>query len=285
MESTQDRFEIHIAVAASTPGAVDALSDASGLSRRAVKLAMAKGAVWLTRGAKTQRLRRATRKLREGDELHLYHDTRVLSEMPTEPQLIDDAIAYSVWNKPHGMRSQGSKWGDHCTVARWAEQHLDRPGFVVHRLDRAATGLIVVAHSNSAAAELSRQFREREVKKRYRVWVRGEFSEDAEPLRVEEALDGKPAVSEVTCVRTRDGQSCLDVRIETGRKHQVRRHLAGIGYPIVGDRLYGRGERDGADLQLMAVELGFRCPARQVDVNYRLEESDTRTPPPTDDNT
>ena len=270
MKSPQDRFEIHVDVVESTPGAVDALSDASGLSRRSVKLAMAKGAVWLTRGAKTQRLRRATRKLRRGDELHLYHDARVLAEIPTEPELVDDAVAYSVWNKPHGMRSQGSKWGDHCTVARWAEQHLDRPAFVVHRLDRAATGVIVVAHSRSAAAELSRQFREREVKKRYRVWVHGEFSEDAGALRVEQVLDGKPAVSEVACVLVQDGRSCLDVRIETGRKHQVRRHLAGIGFPIVGDRLYGRGERDGVDLQLMAVELAFRCPARQVGVNYQL---------------
>ena len=66
-------------------------------------------------------------------------------------------------------------------------------------------------------------------------------------------------------------QSLLEARIETGRKHQIRRHLADLGYPVVGDRLYGNGEAGGVDLQLMAFMLAFRCPVSGEKVVYQLE--------------
>ncbi|NOR36869.1 MAG: RNA pseudouridine synthase, partial [Woeseiaceae bacterium] len=126
---------------------------------------MTHGAVWVTRGSNTQRLRRAKRALRVDDEIHLYYNAEILAEVPAEPTLVADVDGYSVWNKPYGLRSQGSKWGDHCTVARWAERNLqpERPAFTVHRLDRAANGLILVAHSKKIAAALSELFRERKV--------------------------------------------------------------------------------------------------------------------------
>ena len=272
MEQPSDRLEQHVVVESPAGNAVDLLQRASGISKQGIKAAMTKGAVWLTRGRNTQRLRRAKRKLRAGDEIHLYYDAKVLGQIPAEPALIADVGGYSVWNKPFGLRSQGSKWGDHCTVTRWAERHLlpERPAFIVHRLDRAASGLILVAHTKTIAAALSELFRMRQVEKRYQAWVAGDFSQQPTPLRVEQPIEAKDAVSEFSFIRLEDGRSLVDVRIETGRKHQIRRHLADSGYPIVGDRLYGDGAKDGLDLQLTAYLLAFRCPIADESVEYRL---------------
>lgn len=272
MSEQTDHIETHVLIESVEDSPVDLLHLSTGLSKQQIKSAMTLGAVWLTRGRNTQRLRRAKRVLRVGDEVHLYYDAKILAETPDEPALIADVGGYSVWQKPYGMRSQGSKWGDHCTVARWAERHLqpERVAFTVHRLDRAANGLILVAHSKTMAAALSELFRNREVEKRYRALVDGDFSQQPNPLRVEVPIDGKEAVSEFTLLRFEGERSIVDVRIETGRKHQIRRHLAGLGHPVIGDRLYGKGEEDGIDLQLTAYLLQFRCPVNDAQVEYRL---------------
>jgi tRNA pseudouridine32 synthase/23S rRNA pseudouridine746 synthase len=274
MNKPIERQEVHVQVESSEDNATDLLHVATGLSKQRIKATMAQGAVWLTRGRKTQRLRRAKRALAKGDEVHLYYDAKILAEAPAEPTLLADEGGYSVWAKPYGMRSQGSKWSDHCTVARWAEQHLqpERPAFIVHRLDRAANGLLLVAHSKSVAAALSALFRERKIEKRYRAVVAGDFSRQPSPIRVTEAIDMKDAVSEISFLQlSADGkQSLVDVRIETGRKHQIRRHLKVLGHPIMGDRLYSTGEADGVDLQLTAYLLAFRCPVNDKDVEFRL---------------
>ncbi len=263
-----------MSVESSRDDAVSLLHQVSGLSRGRIKAAMSKGAAWITRGSQTQRLRRAKRSLRAGDELHLYFNPKVLDEVPSPPTLVADVGEYSVWNKPYGLRSQGSKWGDHCTVGRWAEQHLEpeRPSFVVHRLDRAANGLILIAHTKKAAAALSSLFKQRSVEKRYRAWVAGDFSRAGTPVRVDEPLDGKAATSEFRFVRAADGSSLVDATIETGRKHQVRRHLASLGFPIRGDRLYGDGVNDCVDLQLTAYLLSFRCPVTDEIVEFTLAD-------------
>lgn len=274
MAESTDHMELHVRVESADENAVDLLQRASGLSKQRIKLAMTQGAVWLTRGRNTQRLRRTKRVLRAGDELHLYYDANTLAEVPPEPTLIADVGKYSVWNKPYGLRSQGSKWGDHCTVVRWAERYLhpERPGFTVHRLDRAANGLIIVAHTKKMAAALSELFRKREVEKGYRALVTGDFSKHANPLRVTQPIDGKEAISEFSLLElcNHGKQSLLDVRIETGRKHQIRRHLAELGHAVVGDRLYGTGEEDSVDLQLTAYRLAFHCPVSDERVEYRL---------------
>ena len=274
MSEPTDHIETHVLVELPQDGPVDLLQQASGLSKQRIKLAMTQGAVWVTRGRNTQRLRRAKRALRPGDELHLYYDAKILAEIPAEPTLIADVGAYSVWRKPYGLRSQGSKWGDHCTVVRWAERHLqpERPAYTVHRLDRAANGLILVAHSRRVAAALSALFKKREVEKRYRALVAGDFSWQPNPVRVEQPLDDKEAISEFSLQQLSDdgARSLLDVRIETGRKHQIRRHLAGLGHPVIGDRLYGSGAGDGVDLQLTAYLLAFHCPVNDEPVEYRL---------------
>ncbi len=271
------RIEEHLVVDSAGDTPIDLLCNQTGLSRQKIKQAMQCGAVWRTRARNTRRLRRAKSALRAGDEIHLYYDAGILESIPPEPALVADVGGYSVWFKPYGLRSQGSKWGDHWTLVRWAERHLlpERPGFTVHRLDRAATGLMLVAHSKRVAAALATLFEERSVEKRYRARVKGDFSSQPNPLRVEKSLDGKAAVSEFALSEAgaMGEPSLVDIRIETGRKHQIRRHLAQLNHPVVGDRLYGTGVEDGVDLQLTAYLLAFHCPVKDAPVEYSLPPS------------
>jgi tRNA pseudouridine32 synthase/23S rRNA pseudouridine746 synthase len=249
------------------------LAEATGLAVREIKEAMTKGAVWLSRGRHTRRLRRHKARLQPGDWLHLHYDPAVLAQIPPEPTLIADEQAYSVWHKPYGMRAQGSRWSDHTTLSRWSELHLEpeRPAFIVHRLDRAATGIMLLAHRKGVARQLASLFQKREIEKRYRAMVHGLLRKDGRSLTIDRPIDGKKAVSHVRLIDSAPERklSLLEIRIETGRRHQIRRHLAELGLPILGDRLYGH-EDDEMDLALTAVLLSFRCPVTGLPRAYEL---------------
>lgn len=270
-------LQCHVTVTDDASAALDLLAAESGLSKQRLKQAMHKGALWRGRGKQTQRIRRAD-KLKTGDTLYLYFDEKVLSEEPAEPRLLADEGAYSVWYKPYGMRSQGSKWGDHCALYRWVEVNLkpQRPAFLVHRLDRAATGMILVAHEKKTAAALARLFEQRQIDKRYQAVVAGQFSSVCGPWAKQRTfsaeIDAKAALSHARCLAydAENNRSLLEVSIETGRKHQIRRHLAGAGFPVIGDRLYGDGAEVDLDLQLTACSLAFKCPITGTDKDFHL---------------
>ena len=271
--SALDTFEQEILVIEPDQSAVNLIAAATPLSKQKIKQAMSKGAVWLSQaGAKPHRLRRSKRVLQPGDELTIHYDEQALSTQPEPAKLIKDMGGYSVWVKPYGMFSQGSKWGDHCTIYRWAEQHLEpqRTATLVHRLDRAASGLMLLAHNKKTASALSALFRDRQIDKRYQVIVHGEFPESIWPQVIENELDEKRAKSSIKRLSYAQpsNRSLLEISIETGRKHQIRRHLIGIGFPVVGDRLYGNSE-DQEDLLLVAASLAFHCPLSNQDVRYQ----------------
>ncbi len=270
-------LKIEKSIKVEQPGvtAIELLSNNLDLSKQKIKDAMQKGCIWLSTGKQTRRIRRAKKGLNQGETLHVYYDEQVLGMDPIEPELIADEKDYSVWNKPCRMLSQGSKWGDHCTVSRWAEQHLTphRPAFIVHRLDRAASGLILIAHTKKAAGALSKMFADRKMEKIYHAEVSGRWPFQ-EATTLDTPIDGKIAVSHVTPIKyNRDQASTLlEVTIETGRKHQIRKHLSISGYPIIGDRLYGSLELR-KDLQLTAIKLSFQCPLTGAMRNYQLNKN------------
>lgn len=267
------RFEKHIDVQNSEVTAVQLLAESTELSKQAIKKAMTMGAVWLTRRSNTQRIRRAVKSLKPGDRLHLYYDEAVLSQQPRAAELLADEGAFSVWNKPGGMLSQGSKWGDHCAINRWVEKNTEpqRDAFVVHRLDRAAKGLMIIAHKKKVAAYFSDLFQKREIEKAYEAIVHGKFPE---ALDLDSPVDGKQAISRAKRIEYNadSDQSLVYVSIETGRKHQIRRHLSGAGHPIVGDRLYaGKHELVNVDLCLVSCRLAFVSPVDQEKKTYTLQ--------------
>ena len=235
---------------------------------------MAKGAVTLTRGGKTKRLRRATFALQGGDTLELSYDADVLARVPPVPQLLADERQYSVWVKPPGLLAQGTQEGDHCSLLRIAELQLRRDAFLVHRLDREAAGLMMIAHTPKAAAAFSALFAAQDntarIRKLYRVEVKGHAPEQGE---IALPLDGKAALTRFTRVAVDPARnsSTLDVELVTGRKHQIRRHLAQSGLPVLGDPVYGENNKDARGLQLFAVALEFTCPLSGRARTYRYD--------------
>ena len=148
---------------------------------------------------------------------------------------------------------------------------------IVHRLDANTTGLMVVARSERAYRVLKRAFRDRAVDKRYHALVQGH----PDPLRgtidapiarhpsgdgrFAVVADGRPSVTHYDTIEAFRGASLTEVRLETGRTHQIRVHMAAVRHPCVGDRLYGAdpvlAARLGVSRQwLHAVRLSFAHP-------------------------
>lgn len=262
--------------------ALDLLAEGTGISKQRIKDAMNKGAVWWTLKGKTLRLRRATKALFKGSVIQFYYDEQVLARKPETPHLLLDTNHYSIWYKPAGMLSQGSQWGDHCSILRWVEVNGDvqmnssaqgtskRECFLVHRLDADAAGLMIIAHNTQAAAKLSALFQGRDIKKYYQAWVVGDCELPPAGMTLNDQLDGKSAITHLQQIGNAQANTLLDIHIETGRKHQIRRHLAAIGHPIVGDKLYGTKTNSG--LQLLAYRLEFVCPITQQHITVELHQ-------------
>ncbi|GAA6153165.1 RluA family pseudouridine synthase [Pseudoteredinibacter isoporae] len=249
---------------------LDLLTECSGLSRSTIKQAMSRGAVWRQRGKKVLPLRRNSNNSEGIEQLHFYYQADILAQVPLPIERLKDLNDYSVWLKPRGMRSQGSRFGDHCALVRVAEQAIDRPCRIVHRLDQDACGLILLAHNKIAARHLSELFAEHRIEKRYHIVVEGDFPEQTQVA--EQALDEKPAYSEFTKLKTLDGnRSLVEAHIKTGRKHQVRRHAALLGHPVVGDKRYGESAtfQSPYPLQLCAQQLRF-CDHREQEQDFRI---------------
>jgi 23S rRNA pseudouridine1911/1915/1917 synthase len=194
--------------------------------------------------------------------------------------------------KPAGLLTVGDRTGD-ITLLELARQYVKtkygKPGNVflgvVHRLDRPVSGVVVFARTGKAASRLSEQFRRGSVEKVYHAWVAGRPPKAAGTLedllvkdharnvvRTESAgtPNARYASLHFRTLRRGNMRTLLEIRLETGRSHQIRVQLAARGMPIVGDVKYG-GPR--ADLfGLHAAELTFQHPVTHQAITLRAAE-------------
>jgi tRNA pseudouridine32 synthase/23S rRNA pseudouridine746 synthase len=188
---------------------------------------------------------------------------------------VDDDLL--VVDKPAGLLSVPGRGADKadCLVARVQAEY---PGtLAVHRLDMDTSGLLILARSAAIHSQLSRQFRERQVEKRYVAVLAGQLADEAGevelplicdwPNRPRQKVDfeiGKPSLTRFRVIARDPVADTTRVELEpvTGRSHQLRVHMAALGHPILGDDLYGGAACGRADrLLLHAMDLGLFHPS------------------------
>ncbi len=234
----------------------------------------------------------------EGDEITaVIPEPQVLEvkaeNIPLEIVYEDDHLL--VVNKPKGMvvhPAAGNYTGTlvnalmyHCGERLSSINGVVRPG-IVHRIDKNTSGLLIVAKTDAAHKGLAAQIKEHSFTREYRAVVCGRLKEaegtinapigrhptDRKKMKVTEK-NSKPAVTHYSVIGEYSGYSFVRLRLETGRTHQIRVHMAYIGHPVLGDDVYGKPFK-GIDGQcLHAGKIGFVHP-----VTYEYMEFESELP-------
>ncbi len=273
-----------------------ALAGLAGMSRNAAQKLLEDGAV-----TADGKVLSKSAKLRAGQTL----DFELPPPVPAEPipQDIPLEILYEdddllVVNKPAGMVVHPAAGHDDGTLVNALLHHCGdslggingvlRPG-IVHRIDRDTTGLLVVAKNDAAMEALAAELAAHHTERIYECIVRGHPDEtgtvdapigrhpkDRKRMAVN-AKDGKPAVTYYRVLEYFPGYAYVECRLETGRTHQIRVHMAHIGHPIVGDPVYNPGgESFGLTGQcLHAKTLCFAHPKTGETLKFTAELPET----------
>lgn len=198
-----------------------------------------------------------------------------------------------VVNKPQGMVVHPASGVYSGTLVNALLNHCEdlsgingviRPG-IVHRIDKDTSGVLVIAKNDFAHNKLAEQFKEHSMKREYYALVEGRLKEEEgtvdAPLgrhpqdRIKMAIvkDGKRAVTHYKVIETYKNTSLIRCRLETGRTHQIRVHMAHIGHPLVGDPVYGyKKQKYNLEGQMLhAKVLGFVHPTTNEYMEFQTE--------------
>jgi 23S rRNA pseudouridine1911/1915/1917 synthase len=220
---------------------------------------------------------------------------------PTPPeQLLPEAVPLNiiyededllVVNKPAGLTVHPAPGHPGHTLVNALLAHLPhladtgdwlRPG-IVHRLDKDTSGLMLVAKNSEAQANLIGQFKSHSVTKAYLALVKGRLTPENGIIEAAIGRDprhrqkmaivegGREATTEYQVIKYIGGYTLLEVRPQTGRTHQIRVHLGAIGFPVVGDKIYGVKSPFLSRQFLHACRLGFRLPSTGEYIEFKSE--------------
>ncbi len=221
-------------------------------------------------------------KVRAADKITIHFDETKIVEFPEiELPIIYEDKDCVVINKPIGLltHSKGA-FNPEATVSTWLRGRMKAPegerAGIVHRLDRATSGVMICAKTPEALVWLQKQFSQRKVKKTYLAVIEGELKEPEaiidmpiernpkQPQTFRVGSNGKAAVTAYTVLQHNDQYSLVELRPRTGRTHQLRVHLKQLGHPILGDTLYDGQTASRLFLHAQELELTLPNKKRQV---------------------
>ena len=243
------------------------------------------------------KIQKVSYKVHENDEIEINEPEA--KEVSLEAQDIPVDVIYEdsdiiVVNKPKGLvvHPANGNWDGTLVNAIMAicKDSLSgiggeiRPG-IVHRLDKDTSGLLIVAKNDEAHINMSNQIKDRQVKKIYYALVRGIVSENEATInmpigrstkdrkKMAVTKTGKEAITHFKVLERFNKYTLLEVKIDTGRTHQIRVHLSEIGHPVVGDEVYSNGKNEfGVKGQLLhAKVLDFKHPITGKDMHLEAE--------------
>ena len=209
--------------------------------------------VWLSNG----RQPRPAMAVRTGDTIHIDRPAPIEPEVPREFPILACDPYFMAIDKPAGLPMHTTaKFWKNTLVAILRERYPEEGLQICHRIDRETSGVLLIARTREAASFLKRAFASRAMKKTYLALVHGIPTPSSgvidAPMRLIESRshlmmgvedDGLPAVTRYCVRETFARHALVEAAPETGRQHQIRVHLAHIGHPIVGDKLYGASEQ------------------------------------------
>ena len=236
-------------------------------------------------------------KVQIGDKIEI--ELPEVREVDLKPQEIPIEVVYEdadiiVVNKPKGMvvhPANGNPDGTlvNAIMAKCKDSLSGiggelRPG-IVHRLDKDTSGLLIVAKNDKAHINMSEQIKNREVKKIYIALVRGIVPEDEATInmpigrstkdrkKMAISKSGKEAITHFKVLKRYPKYTLLEIKIDTGRTHQIRVHMAEIGHPVIGDMVYSNGKNEfGIQGQMLhAKSLDFKHPVTNKQMHLEAE--------------
>lgn len=236
-------------------------------------------------------------KVHTGDEIEI--NIPEPKETNIKPQNIPVEVIYEdsdiiVVNKPKGMVVHPANGNPDGTlvnaVLALCKDNLSgiggeiRPG-IVHRLDKDTSGLLIIAKNDLAHKNISEQIKNRQVKKIYIALVKGNVAEDEATIdmpigrsakdrkKMAVRKDGKTAITHFKVLKRYNKYTLLEIKIDTGRTHQIRVHMAEIGHPVVGDMVYSSGKNEfGIEGQMLhAKSLDFRHPVTGKEMHLEAD--------------
>lgn len=250
---------------------IDYLAKYSELSKSTLKKVLNNGGVHvrLLNTSKLSRTRRATLELTPDSLVEFYYDPKLTNMIVPEGRELTPFREWGLWYKPAGLMSQGNEFGDHCALMRQVEKAKGK-AWLIHRLDREASGLMLFAYNPKSARLFSEIFQSRKVRKYYQIEVLGVLKHDIG--EIDKKLDGKEAKTLFKVLSRGEHTTIVEVELLTGRLHQIRRHFDMIGYPVIGDPKYGVGNKNEEGMKLVATRVVFDDPFTKKQIDFSLPQ-------------